>query len=61
MLHKIKLAYYSGSETSPRSSKTFPSWSLAMKPLSVQNKTKSSLLDECVTSCHNLLPNEGHA
>ena len=61
MLHKIKLAYYSGSETSPRSSKTFPSWSLAMKPLSVQNKIKSSLLDECLTSCHNLFPNEGHA
>lgn len=39
-VHKIKLAYYSGSETSPRSSKTFPSWSLAMKPLSVQKQNK---------------------
>ena len=28
--------YYSGSETSPRSSNTFPSLSLVMKPLSVQ-------------------------
>ena len=58
-VHKIKLAYYSGSETSPRSSKTFPSWSLAMKPLSVQKQTKAS--DECVTSCNILFTNTGHA